>query len=601
MKKENKKLKARDAFKIFAENYFRDDFGNLSNKQRSLALIHFYISKIYCPIHSCYISDEEIDQGLTDGAGDLDVDFIHRDDNTVLILQARYHTDNTIEEAKNIEYFQNIFKRLLDPKLKKNTRLGDALGAVDYENDNFILRYVTFAKFVGQAEQQVKKEPSIPASVLSLDDRASFEFLDEPRLTLELRTAESVTAGLPQESFELFAAGPKGHRSPVIDIQAGDYKSCILVVEASQIISLYRHNNVQDALFTMNIRNYVGNTKTNKEIISSARNFADRFFYYNNGISCLATEMEVSGDRVRAKGLQVINGAQTVKALVRAGGNEKDNPWKGKSGDPLVLIRITEALNYGRDGSFREEVIKYNNTQNLIKNSDFRSNDPIQNDLKKRFSDIVRFGKHVEYIPKRTDKIKPNSEPIRIEEFAKVVYSYLGDPIKFSGSTSFLFDESENGGYKQIFGDGTIVWAEMPNDEFKLRSAIWWLGSSFGEKLIEDRKKVTDPIAKAALERKWMIIFASRLILERSFGEINARGVISKFFEGKWKLGIEDKGKWFEDLYGKSKGVVSYVYTQDSKNDNFVHRNWMRNPKTVQKLRDFASTAPIQVMTPPPI
>lgn len=350
----------------------------------------------------------------------------------------------------------------------------------------------------------------------------------------------------------------------------------------------------------MNIRNYVGNTKTNKEIINSARNAPDRFFYYNNGISCLAIEMEIIEDRVKAKGLQVINGAQTVKALVRAGGNEKDNPQKGKSAEPLVLVRITEAKNYGKDGSFREDVIKYNNTQNLIKSSDFRSNDPIQTDLKKRFSKIVRFARKVEYLPKRTDKVTPNSEPIRIEEFAKVVYSYVCDPIKFSGSTAFLFDENDNGGYKHAFGDGTTVWTEMPNDEFKLRSAIWWLGSAFGEKLIEDRKNVTEPIAKAALERKWMIIFAAKLILERSFGETNARAILSKFFEGNWKLGVDAKGKWFSELYEKAKAVVSYVYTQDAKNDNFVHRNWMRYPKTVQNLRDFAGTAPIQIMPLPP-
>lgn len=600
MKEEIKKIKARDAYKVFALNYYHADLGNLTNKQRSFALIHFYISKIYSPIHSCYISDEDIDQCITDGSGDLDVDFIHRDDNTVLIIQARYHSEGVAEEAKNIEYFQNVLNRIRDRKLKKNTKLEDALSSIDYENDIFIFQYITFAKFVGQAEQQITAGPPIPKDIPSLADRVSFDFFDESRLTLELRTAESVIAGLPQETFVLVAAGTKGHRSPVIEIQAGDYSSCVLIVHASQLVNLYKHKNVQDGLFTMNIRNYVGNTKTNKEIINSARNTPDRFFYYNNGVSCLVTEMKIIEDRVEAKGLQVINGAQTLKALVRAAGNEKDNPWKGKSVEPLVLVRITQALNYGKDGSFREDVIKYNNTQNLIKSSDFRSNDPIQADLKRRFSKISRFAKKIEYLPKRTDKVTSNSEPIRIEEFSKVIYSYICDPVKFSGSTSFLFDDSESGGYKYVFGDGATVWPEMPNEEFKLRSAIWWLGSAFGEKLIEDRKNVTDPTAKAALERKWMIIFAAKLILDRSFGETDARANLSKFFEGNWKLGVDAKGKWFNDLYEKSKGLVSYVYAQAAKNDNFIHRNWMRNPKTVVDLRDFANIAPIELMPLPP-
>lgn len=240
MKEESKKLKAREAFKIFAGNYYKTEFGSLTNKQMSFALIHFYISKIYSPIHSCFISGEEIDQCITDGAGDLDVDFIYRDDNTVLIVQARYHTDGTLEQAKNIEYFQNVLNRMRDPKLKKNTKLWDALSSIDYENDIFVLRYVTFARFVGQAEQQIKAEPPLPKDISSLADRVSFEFSDDSHLTLELRTAESVMAGLPHETFELVAAGPKGHRSPVIDIQAGDYRSCLLVVEASRAFH-YEH------------------------------------------------------------------------------------------------------------------------------------------------------------------------------------------------------------------------------------------------------------------------------------------------------------------------------------------------------------------------
>ena len=74
----------------------------------------------------------------------------------------------------------------------------------------------------------------------------------------------------------------------------------------------------RDAIFSLNIRNYIGNTKTNQKIIDSALTEPDNFFIYNNGISCFATEVKVADESVNVTGLQVINGAQTVKAIVHS-------------------------------------------------------------------------------------------------------------------------------------------------------------------------------------------------------------------------------------------------------------------------------------------
>jgi len=79
---------------------------------------------------------------------------------------------------------------------------------------------------------------------------------------------------------------------------------------------------------------------------------------------------------------------------------------------------------------------------------------------------------------------------IRLEEFAKVIYSFLRDPIQFSGSTSFLFDDTSKGGYRYVFGDGQQVWTTMPDEEFKLRSAVWWMADAFAPQVKNDRAKV---------------------------------------------------------------------------------------------------------------
>ncbi|MFO1207500.1 MAG: hypothetical protein U1E63_17550 [Burkholderiales bacterium] len=68
-----------------------------------------------------------------------------------------------------------------------------------------------------------------------------------------------------------------------------------------------------------------------------------------------------------------------------------------------------------------------------------------------------------------------------MEEFAKVVFSFLGDPVSFSGSTSMLFDDEK--GYSVVFGDSSSPWTTVPPDEVKIRAGIYWIGAAFGEKI----------------------------------------------------------------------------------------------------------------------
>jgi AIPR protein len=306
----------------------------------------------------------------------------------------------------------------------------------------------------------------------------------------------------------------------------------------------------------------------------------------------LGTDVQVSaeGDRLTVKGLQVINGAQTVKALFRA--TQPKDVWKDD--EPLVVVRVTEvSRGYGAEGRFANEVIRFNNTQNVIKASDFKSNDPVQNDLVAKFKRLMRFGRSVEYIPKRIEPSRRNAWLIRMEEFAKVVYSFVKNPIDFSGSTSFLFDESEKGGYAYAFGDGRFPYSPtMPEDAFRLRAAIWWMSEAFSEARKADREKSTDVAERGGLERKWMLIYAARLVLERSFGEAESQQRLAKFWKGEWELGTGEDGKWFSQLYENSKAALILVYEQSMKQSTFVHRNWMRSEETLSDLRSFIKRAP---------
>jgi hypothetical protein len=287
--------------------------------------------------------------------------------------------------------------------------------------------------------------------------------------------------------------------------------------------------------------------------------------------------------------LQVINGAQTVKGLVRAGSfrpGEKD-PWANDM--PKVLVRITEiAGGYGPSGRIRDEITQFNNTQNTIKDSDFRSNDAVQLRLKEQFSQIWRRGRQVAYMPKRTDSVPKNSDVVRMEEFAKSVYSFLADPTSFSGSTAFLFnDDPSSGGYNLIFGDGEDKWDKMPENEFRLRAAIYWIAQEFGSYMRQDRANETDPDTKAALERKWMLLFAVRKVVEHYFSDDRWKQELQKLYKGDWTLGEGNKGELLLKIYRDAKAGVATAYKIGKTYDpTFIHRNWMRSRNTPIKIAE---------------
>jgi hypothetical protein len=577
-----KKESIREAFRSYAETLMQSDLGALNDKQRTLALTRFYVEELHNPLRP-FISEEDFSRGYVDASGDLGIDFIHKDDHSVLIIQTKYASKAAPITPEDMTHFLSVIQRLGSKKLRATGSLRDALADIDLEQDQFTCKFITLGRIEGQSKIIAETPPVLPPIPTDLADRVTFEFLDERGLTDELRQAKSLQ-GIPQTSCTLYTYRLGSFISKPIDISVGDYRSCVVVLKAGQLVQLY--NQYREGLFTLNIRNYLGSTATNKAIVLSAKAQPEEFFHLNNGVACVATSLDIDQEngKLSAEGFQIINGAQTVKSLRNAAADG----WK--AGEPLVLARITEiSEGYGKSGRFRDQIVRANNTQNVIKVSDFRSNDPVQIDLKKKFSHYKRFGESVAYVHKRTDAAPRNTEVIRLEEFAKVIFSFMKDPVSFSGSTSFLFDASESGGYPIVFGDGKGVWDVMPDEEFRLRSGIWWMAREFEQRLKDDRAAATDPIKRAAQERKWWLIFAARIVLERDLPTAY-RDELAHHYKGAWRLGEGAVGDWFLQLYKRAHVAVVFGYEQAAKQPGFVHRNWTRNPKSMADIKSAIET-----------
>ena len=202
-----KKVKARDEFVSFTEKTLHTKLSLLNKKQQSLALTQFYLREIHNKLRP-EISDEDIDLGLVDGPGDIGIDFIHKDDGHVTIVQAKYRGAGAKEPHEEVSYFQSVLKRLADSSIKISERLQNQISDIDLHNDSFSLVYLTFGEIANQAKTISREEPSYPNGFPDLDERCDWEFLDETGLNEEIRTALSSDSDAANRTISLY---PSGH------------------------------------------------------------------------------------------------------------------------------------------------------------------------------------------------------------------------------------------------------------------------------------------------------------------------------------------------------------------------------------------------------
>lgn len=238
------------------------------------------------------------------------------------------------------------------------------------------------------------------------------------------------------------------------------HRTLITALKGNALRNLYRQH--KEALFAFNIRGYLGDRGINKDITNTAQKRPDDFFYFNNGVSSICTSFDIKDGILKAEKFQVINGAQTIGALGRADPNS----------DVEVLLRVTETLDVSTEKGINADIILYNNSQNVIKVSDFRSNDPIQKHLETRFKKLKPKGPcpNLTYVRKRgTKRPGTTGRGIKLEDFAKIRYAFKCEPTLVLSSPKDLWSYEKDGGkYEKAFGiDGQIedVWSDDAFDE----------------------------------------------------------------------------------------------------------------------------------------
>jgi len=591
MREEQKKALFRDFFRDWVEDKLQESFDSLHDVRRSRLMARFFAEQVLRPRNPTLLpfAEEDIQACVVDGKDDCGIDFISREEGTVLLIQAKFSGGKKAikrphEEPGDFDNFRAALERLRNfRKLAMSEALRELAADINWDSDNFQMYYITLRQVTAnQGEIASQGVPSI-ADIPDLNDRVEISLLDENGLNLELRDALSVDAG-ENKTFRIQFAGNEDS-PPWLRLGSGSRACYVGRVSGAQLASLFTQH--RSSLFTLNIRNYIGDNSTNKAIKKTALDTPDDFFSFNNGISALATRIEPDPQDPRTlicDRLSIINGAQTVRSLHKA-----QTVSSAALRNVHVLLRITEfsAKKTQGEQEFLDNVTKFNNTQNTIKLSDFRSNDKVQSDLKRKFETLPYVdGKKFSYRNKRTGERERDVIAIGMEEFVKTLYAFCFGPDDVYGGTGHVFDATEGGGYWKLFNDGRDILPALSNDLFGQYAGIWFI-CDFAKCVWRARTREGRDLG---LERRWMFYYAlgESIRTAYKFQKID--------FEEDLRR-LSSHTSWIkQDDCGAKKVIHRHckvafkalidAYKDASKDQGFAHRNWFRSSKTLASISE---------------
>jgi AIPR protein len=168
------------------------------------------------------------------------------------------------------------------------------------------------------------------------------------------------------------------------------HKEGTLLAGAAKLTDLYdflkqyrqRIGGDLDRIFERNIRKFLGlKGKINRKIKETLRDAPENFGLYNNGITIIVNRWQRNKninsdtDSYTLYDPFVVNGSQTVSTIWRvlkdlddAVGKEDKEQWRIRYENALIVIKIAKV---GDDDKLLENITRYTNSQNAIKDKDF--------------------------------------------------------------------------------------------------------------------------------------------------------------------------------------------------------------------------------------
>lgn len=233
-----------------------------------------------------------------------------------------------------------------------------------------------------------------PATVAGVD--VTFEIYDIRRLMRTMRVGQT------REVIDIDLAALGMPAIPCVPMPPGPepYETYLAIFSGDTLYELYEAYGPR--ILEYNVRAFLQATgKVNRGIRDTIRDQPGYFMAYNNGISVTADEVRtavVAGATVITgfKGMQIVNGGQTTASIHRA--RKRDRLDLSRIHVPAKITRLPpESVE-----EMVPQISRYANTQNVIQEADFSSNEPFHIAIERLSKDIWVPGERTRWFYERS-------------------------------------------------------------------------------------------------------------------------------------------------------------------------------------------------------
>ena len=228
-----------------------------------------------------------------------------------------------------------------------------------------------------------------------------------------------------------------------------DWSAFSTAVELADLRALWATHKTK--LMSPNIRDYLGVVRSsgniNFGIKETAKGQPANFAIFNNGITVLVNKYEhkVADDGTQTlvvEGMGIVNGGQTTGAL----GSLDATEAKATAG-ARVMARFVKCTNT----AVLDDIVKYNNTQNKVEATDFRSKDAVQDRLRKEFEAMPEADYRGGRRGGATDAIQRVKTLLPDSSVAQSLAAFHGEPNLAYNETRSIWDNDAV--YSRVFRD----------------------------------------------------------------------------------------------------------------------------------------------------
>jgi len=315
---------------------------------------------------------EELGSAITDGSkdGGIDLVYFNATELTLYLVQTKWHEDGhgSMEVGEVLKFIEGV-KKVLDNNLDGlNERVQAKKADIERALFDANAKFMLVLAHTGQEDLSEEVEAALNSYVETQNDTSELMFV---RVLKQSELHKAVAAGLAGApvSAEVQLYGWGQVREPHFAIYGQ--------VCAADVAGWMKTNGPR--LFEKNLRQFLGTSAVNQDIVDTLVQRPEDFWYFNNGITAVASEVAkkpIGGNSAESAifectGFCVVNGAQTVGSIFAAATQNAEAVAKA-----MVPVRIISSAN--SPGPFASEVTRFTNTQNAIEKRDFVALDPEQ-------------------------------------------------------------------------------------------------------------------------------------------------------------------------------------------------------------------------------